>query len=462
MNTAFYSREAEPTSPNDEIRQQFSILQRHPELVYLDSASTTLKPDCVLDAIADYYQHHMSNVNRGVSEWSNWVNQKWREAHDVSGELLGVSGDNITLTYSSTYAINMVAQGIKHLLQSGDVIILGDMEHNSNVLPWLAVARETGAKVIYYDTWNNSNAEQVDELINQGIVKIVSFAALPNIFADQNYAVTDMAPLAQKAQHHGALVCVDATQAIPYYDGWELYHMGVTPSPSQPGAKFSAWAPCWKSKQPNSNHHGADFIIYSGHKVYGPTGIGVLYIRPEIQPLVQPIIYGSQTFASISDHDFELLGNMARFEPGTPNIEGAICLIAGINFFQQYHCRPGDGTQLAYDLRLKLRDAGFERDLVLHNPQHGILSLSHPGIHPHDIAMFMDKHHIVVRAGKLCADLALANVSKLGTAKSRSTQEQVWHSAKNGVVRVSLGLYTNEADLDKFVAAYEEAIDELS
>ena len=312
---------------NEYIRAQFPILRYHPELVYLDSASTTLKPDCVLEAIADYYHHHMSNVSRGVSDWSDWANQQWYKAHELAGQVLGVSGDNIALTYSSTYAINLVAQGIKHLLQPGDVIVLSELEHNSNILPWLAIAQDTGAEVMYYDSWGKpGNDIEINNLIEAGKVKIVSYAAMSNTLTNFDI-INEMPHIAQQAQAHGALVCVDATQAVAHLDGWELDSLGIIPSPGCPGASRDLSLPRWQSTK-SKEHVGADFIIYSGHKIYCPTGIGVLYVRPAVRQLVQPVIYGSQTFSSISEQAFALRDDMSRFEPGTPNIEGAVGLVA--------------------------------------------------------------------------------------------------------------------------------------
>ena len=143
------------------VRSLFPILTSHPELVYLDSANTTLKSDLLLKALANYYHHYLTNVGRSSTDWSTWVTRQYQLAHQDAGELIRVKSDNIVFTYSSTYAINMVRYGIQHTLHPGDIILLTLHEHNSNLLPWLALAKQTGTQVKYMEELPLSDLSRV-------------------------------------------------------------------------------------------------------------------------------------------------------------------------------------------------------------------------------------------------------------------------------------------------------------
>lgn len=383
------------------VRSLFPILTSHPELVYLDSANTTLKSDLLLKALAKYYHHHLTNVGRSSTDWSTWATRQYQLAHQDAGELIGVKSDNIVFTYSSTYAINMVRYGIQHALHPGDIILLTLHEHNSNLLPWLALAKQTGAQVKYMEELPLSDLSRV---------KLFSYSLVSNLTGE----IYDYHNLTTQIRKQGGLVLVDATQAVPHLDV-------------------------------SIDRLNCDFLVYSAHKVYGMTGLGVLYIADgQIQSLI-PMVYGSQTFSRIDRSDYELLSSAERFEPGTPNIEGALGLRVGLQLLKAFrHQEEALGEYFLSQLRQHQLDRfliGPDDPTTRNVP---IFSLAHPTVHPHDIAMLLESQQIIVRAGKSCADIPAQH---LGEAQ--------------GVIRASLGIYNTRQDIDRFITGYKQAINQL-
>ncbi len=383
------------------VRSLFPILTSHPELVYLDSANTTLKSDLLLKALAKYYHHHLTNVGRSGTDWSTWVTRQYQLAHQDAGKLIGAKSDNIVFTYSSTYAINMVRHGIQHTLHPGDIILLTLHEHNSNLLPWLALAKQTGARVKYMEELPLSDLP---------MVKLLSYSLVSNLTGE----IYDYHNLTTQIRKQGGLVLVDATQAVPHLDV-------------------------------NIDRLNCDFLVYSAHKVYGMTGLGVLYIADDQLQSLAPMVYGSQTFSRIDRSDYELLSSAERFEPGTPNIEGALGLRVGLQLLKAFrHQEEALGEYFLSQLRQHQLDRfliGSTDPTTRHVP---IFSLAHPTIHPHDIAMLLESQQIIVRAGKSCADILAQH---LGEAR--------------GVIRASLGIYNTQQDIDRFITGYKQAINRL-
>ena len=383
------------------VRSLFPILTSHPELVYLDSANTTLKSDLLLKALAKYYHHHLTNVGRSGTDWSTWVTRQYQLAHQDAGELIGAKSDNIVFTYSSTYAINMVRYGIQHTLHPGDIILLTLHEHNSNLLPWLALAKQTGTQVKYMEELPLSDLSRV---------KLFSYSLVSNLTGE----VYDYHNLTTQIRKQGGLVLVDATQAVPHLDV-------------------------------SVDRLNCDFLVYSAHKVYGMTGLGVLYIADDQIQSLTPMVYGSQTFSRIDRSDYELLSSAERFEPGTPNIEGALGLRVGLQLLKAFrHQEEALGEYFLDQLRQHQLDRfliGPDDPDTRHVP---IFSLAHPTVHPHDIAMLLESQQIIVRAGKSCADIPAQH---LGEAR--------------GVIRASLGIYNTQQDIDRFITGYKQAINQL-
>jgi cysteine desulfurase/selenocysteine lyase len=380
-------------------RSDFPIFKSHSDLVYLDSANTTLKPQPVIDAVLNYYQNSSANIGRATYQLAEQATIAYNDARQKVAEFINAKSDEILFTYSTTYAINQVAWGLA--LKPNDVILLTEYEHNSNILVWQKVAQKTGAKIAYLD--DNPPLEKV---------KIFAYTLTSNVTGE----VFDHSKLVQVLKNHGALILVDAAQAI--------------------------------SKLPiDVAKLNCDFLTFSSHKLYGPSGVGVLYAKAELQAQLEPLVYGSQTFADISRQDFQLLDSVEKFEPGTPNIEGAIGLGAAIDYLNQIgmsKIQQHDQDLVAY-AHQQFQKLGLSKYLVA-KPQNqvGVLSLSHPNIHPHDFALFLDTDDIAVRAGKVCSDILIQKLK-----------------LNRGVVRISFGIYTTKNDIDQFAKGYKKITEQL-
>lgn len=405
------------------IKQQFPLLNEQPDLVYLDSANTSLTPQPVIQAMTDYYHRSNANVGRGDYQTAAWATTKVQQVRQSVADFIGAKTDEVIFTYSSTYAINQIAFGVAPELREGDVILLTLHEHSSNIIPWLEVSRQTGVEIYYADELDDDELAKI-----MPRARILVYSLVSNISGQ----VYDYAELAGQVHDNGGVVIVDTTQAASHLD------FTVKPWP--------------KRLRPGQLDPECDFIVLSAHKMYGPSGLGVLYIRGDVQDQVRPLVYGSQTFSQIDQLDYRLKSGPARFEPGTPNITGIIGLGAAIQFINDYgrdQLGKHDQQLLDYYQR-QLAKTGLDQYVFRDNSpyangQVGIQALAHPTVHPHDIAMLLDKQHIAVRADKACADVLLDHAQQ-----------------SRGVIRLSFGAYTTTEDIDRFLAAYQQAIRELA
>lgn len=382
-------------------RQDFPIFKNRPNLVYLDNANTTMKPKSVIAAVTDYYTKYCANTGRTSYENSELATKNFATSRQAVAKLIGAKTNEINFTYSATYAINQVVHSLYKTIKSNDVILLTRHEHNSNLLPWINIVKNTGAKLCYIDDLSNPDLER---LINK--VKIFAYSAVSNL-TGQSY---DYSRISRQIRQAGGYVLVDVNQLVG--------HQTI-----------------------NIDKLGCDFLMFSAHKLYGPSGVGVLYAKKATTTKLSPLVYGSQTFQYLSDKNFTLVEGPQKFEPGTANIEGVIGLGKAI----EYLSNIGLKNIALYELDLKqylLEKAAhldLDKYLVKNNGQH-IALFNHPLIHPHDIANLLDsRYHIAVRAGKCCNDL---NSAKMHLA--------------TGAVRVSWSFYNTKKDIAKFLSAYKE------
>ena len=431
-------------------RDDFPVLKNNPGLIYLDSANTTLKPQCVIDAVNAYYTTYSANIGRASYNLAERATREFESARTKVARFIDVKPSEIIFTQSASYAINQIARGIQHLLKPGDQILLTRHEHNSNLLIWYQLAKEIGIKIRF-----------VEDLAKDGDVskiKLFSYSLVDNTAGE----LYDYSKLVGQLKEQGAMIAIDISQAVA--------HLPLS-----------------------VRKLDCDFAVFSGHKMYGPSGVGALYIRQDLQPHIEPLVYGSQTFAELdTEHSqFTLLNFPAKFEPGTPNIEGVIGLGAAVEYlismtnlnigrpypgrtrpvppFSQREVKASippirRGRVAERQLARWSRITSHEQQLIQHYHQKvkeldlgkyvfndspktiGVAILSHPDIHPHDIALLLDeRYRIAVRAGKVCADLVANHFGE-----------------RRGLLRASFGLYTTPDEIDEFLTAYREIIDELS
>jgi len=390
------------------VRADFPILQtemRGSPLVYLDTASSAQKPRQVIDAISDFYANHYANVHRGNYQLSETATRMHEEAREKVRALLGAAeAREIIFTRNATEAINLVAASYGRAnVGPGDEVLISAMEHHANLVPWQVLCQERGAtlRVAPIDDDGNLIVEEFAKLLSER-TRIVALAHVSNALGTIN-PVTHLADLAHQA---GAVVLLDGAQAVPRFEV-------------------------------DVRALGADFYAFSGHKLYGPSGIGALYGRAELLEAMPPYQTGGSMIASVSFEETRYAGLPQRFEAGTPDIAGAVGLGAAIDYVTglgldviEQHEREllEYGTGLLSQLS-GLRLIGTAREKT------GVLSFVHESAHPHDVGTILDGEGIAVRAGHHCAQPVMDRYGVPAT------------------VRASLGLYNDRSDFDRLAEA---------
>ena len=390
------------------IREDFPALRQSVNgkpLVYLDNAATSQKPQAVLDAIASYYEHDNANVHRGIHELSRRATVAYEEARGKAARWINAaSPDEIIWTRGTTEAINLVATswGLDNV-RAGDEILLSVLEHHSNIVPWQLLAARTGARLRYIelDEQGRLVLDDLPHLLNER-TKIVAVSQVSNALGTIN-PLHEIIPAAKAA---GAVVLVDGAQ----------------------GAVHSAV---------DVQALGADFYAFSGHKMCGPTGIGVLWARRETLEAMSPFQGGGEMIHIVGRDESSWAAVPHKFEAGTPNIAGAIGLGAAIDYLSGIGMDAivrHEQDVMAYALERVGEVPGiriFGPDAL--DDRSAVLSFTLGDAHPHDISTILDMHGIAVRAGHHCAQLIMKHFGVAATA------------------RASFYLYSTRADVDRLV-----------
>ena len=384
------------------VRLDFPILQQqingHP-LVYLDNAATTQKPECVIEAISNYYRRDNANVHRGVHTLSDRATHAFEQARQtVAGFLGSPRPEQVIWTSGTTGAINLVAHSWgRSTLRPGDRVLVSWLEHHSNIVPWQLVAAATGAEVVPIPV---TDAGEIDLDALAGLldarVKMVAVNHVSNALGTVN-PVVEIVRLAKAA---GALVLIDGAQSVAHWP------VDVTAM-------------------------GCDFFAMSGHKLFGPTGIGVLWGRESLLDAMPPFLGGGEMIERVGFPTTTFSGLPFKFEAGTPNISGAIGLAAAIDYLGTIDRRAAaehEAALLTRTLALAREVAGLRR---VGSPVHaaGIFSFLLEGAHPSDVGMLLDQQGIAVRTGHHCAQPLMDRLGVPGTVRASfsiyNTQEDV-------------------------------------
>ena len=360
------------------IRQDFPILARrlHGDvpLVYLDNAASTQRPRQVIQALVDVYEHSYANVHRGIHSLSDEATDLYEQARETVRQFLNAaSREEVIFTHGTTEGINLVARSWGDAnIRRDDQIVLSLMEHHSNLVPWQQLAERTGAVIRFIPITDDGQLvlEALDELLEQP-TKLVAIAAVSNVLG----TINPIEEIVRRAHHAGAVVLIDAAQSVPHL-----------PTDTQA--------------------LGADFVAFSGHKMLGPSGVGVLWGRRELLDAMPPFLGGGSMIRRVRQNGFEPADLPAKFEAGTPPIVPAIGLGAAIDYLQAIgldaiHSHEQSLTRRAHEV---LEAVGGVRFLGP-APEHksGIVSFTLDGVHAHDIAQLLDRHGVAVRAGHHCA-----------------------------------------------------------
>jgi cysteine desulfurase / selenocysteine lyase len=395
------------------IRGDFPILDREVRgkpLVYLDSANTSQKPRQVLDAMADYYERHNANVHRAVHTLSEEATHLFEQARGKVARFVGAAERATVFTKNASEAINLVAYawGLRNL-REGDEILVTEMEHHSNLVPWQLVAAMTGARVRAVPVTGDHllDLDALDNLLG-GRTRMVAVSAMSNMLGTLN----PVAAVAERAHAAGALVLADAAQAVPHA-GARLDELGV------------------------------DFLAFTGHKMLGPMGVGVLAAREEVLQGMEPFLGGGEMIRDVTIEGSTWNDIPWRFEAGTPNVAEAVGLGAAVDYLRALgmdRVRAAEADLTAY----ALKRLGEVQGLRVYGPaevEHrgGVVSFTLGSIHPHDVAQVLDEEGIAVRAGHHCT---MPLHRRLGV---------------QATTRASFSVYSTADEVDALVAGLEKA-----
>ena len=393
------------------IREQFPILKEKfhgKPLIYLDNGATTQKPNQVIEAIDHFYRAENANIHRGVYTLSELATKRYEQArHKVRTFINAADDREIIFTRGTTEGINLVAFSFAQaFLKPGDQIIVSNIEHHANIVPWQLAAERHGAtvKVIPVNDRGELMLDEYQKLLSAGPTKIVAVGHISNSLGTMH----DVSRIVELAHAAGAKVLIDGAQWVPHY-------------PTDVRAL------------------GADFYVFSAHKMYGPTGIGVLYGRRELLEAMPPYQSGGDMIASVTFEKTTFAELPNRFEAGTPDIAGAVGLAAAVDFLQGIGMeRVGQHEdELAAYLNEQVGKIPGIRIVGTAQKKAGICSfvIENPPIGPHDAGVMLDMEGIAVRTGHHCCQPAMARMNVSAT------------------IRASLGLYNTPEDVDALIAA---------
>jgi cysteine desulfurase/selenocysteine lyase len=406
------TKEVEPLDVAS-IREDFPILEREvggQPLVYLDNAATSQTPERVIDAISHYYRHYNANVHRGIHQLSQEASIAYEEAHDRVAEFVGAEGrEEIVFTKNTTEAMNLVAYswGLEEL-GPGDEVVLTEMEHHASLVTWQQIGKRTGAEVKYVPVTDEGylDMDAAADLITDDTA-MVSVVHVSNTLGTAN-PVGDLADL---AHDHGAYLFVDGAQSVP-------------------------------NRPVDVGEIDADFFAFSGHKMCGPTGIGVLYGKEHLLESMSPYLYGGDMILKVTFEDATWNELPWKFEAGTPNIAQGIGLAEAIDYLEDIgmervqHHEEGL-AEYAYD-RLTEHD-----DVEVYGPpaddRGGLVSFNVDGVHAHDLSSILNDHAVAIRAGDHC---------------TQPLHDELGVSAS---ARASFYLYNTREEVDALVEAVDDA-----
>ena len=392
----------------EKIRKDFPILDQivnDEPLVYLDSAATTQKPKAVLEAVNRYYQEDNANVHRGVHTLAERATASYEAARETVRRFINASSTKeVLFTRGTTTGLNWIGRFAEEILEEGDEVLISIMEHHSNILPWQEACRKTGAKLVYaYLKDGDLDLEDFREKLTDR-TKFVSITHASNVLG----VINPIQELAQLAHEKGAIMVVDGAQSVP--------HMKI-----------------------DVQKLDADFFVFSGHKMAGPTGIGVLYGKEHYLNQMSPVEFGGEMIDFVYEQSATWKELPWKFEAGTPNMAGAIGLAAAIDYLEaigmdaiEHH----EQDLIAYVFPKLQAIEGLKiygsQDLAKRS---GVISFNLGDLHPHDLATALDYEGVAVRAGHHCAQPLIQYLEVPATA------------------RASFYLYNTKEDCDKLVEA---------
>jgi cysteine desulfurase / selenocysteine lyase len=396
------------------LRNDFPIFKKKingNELVYLDNASTTQKPYSVIDSITDFYTNYNSNIHRAVYQLAEEATELYEKSREKIANFINVRPEEIVFTRNTTESINLIAHSwARSNLKKDDGIVITELEHHSNIVPWQILCQEIGTQLEYVGIDENGflDLEHMIQLISSKKVKLVSLSHMSNVLG----TIVPIEGIIKAAHEHGIPVIVDGAQSVP--------HMPV-----------------------NVKNIDCDFLVFSAHKMLGPTGVGVLYAKKEFLEKMRPFMGGGDMIKEVFKFHTNYNEVPYKFEAGTPNIADVVGFGAAIDYLEKIgmeNIRRHEITLTEYALEsilsLKYVTVYGPRDTRYRG---GVISFNIADIHPHDLATIMNNHGIAIRSGHHCAQVLMQRLDVPATS------------------RASFYIYNTKEEIDRFVNAIKEA-----
>ncbi|HWY79011.1 MAG TPA: SufS family cysteine desulfurase [Candidatus Sulfotelmatobacter sp.] len=393
-------------------KSDFPIFKNYSDLVYLDSSATSQKPQVVIDAVSTFYAKNNANIHRGMYDLSQAATDMYENTRKKVADFIGAKdASEVIFTSGATEALNLVAFGwAKKHLQKGDIIVISEMEHHANILPWQQLRKEMGIELAYLPITKDFRLDfkkSVD--LKSDRIKLLSLSHASNVLGTIN-PLEEIIPFFKKINAE-IKICIDAAQSIP--------HMPIDVVSLQ-----------------------CDFFTFSSHKMLGPSGVGVLYTKKEVLQEMEPFIFGGGMVRKVTKEDALWAPVPDKFEGGTPAIEGVIGLGVAIEYLQEV----GFGKVQKHEKELityTLKKFAQQQKVTLFGPKNneerlGIFSFAIDKVHPHDTAEILNRFHIAVRTGHHCAQPLMDVLGIPGTA------------------RASIYLYNTKEDIDRLFNGIEE------
>ena len=402
------------------IKSDFPILKREirgkNRLIYLDSGATSQKPNSVMDAERDFYENHNAAVHRGAHQLAEEATELYEGARAKVAAFINAELDEVVFTKSATESINAIAysMGNAHpdspfFISAGDRIVVSEMEHHANLVPWQELAKRTGAELAWFKVSDEGRIDlsEIDSLINNR-TKVVALTHESNVLG----SITPLEKISEAARKVGALSVLDGCQSVPHF-------------------------------RVDVKKLGVDFLAFSGHKMLGPTGIGVLWGRLDLLNQMPPFLTGGSMISTVTMEESTYLESPKRFEAGVPNMAQAVGLGAAVDYlervgFENIHHHEQELTKIAIAGLSQIPDLTIIGPLDMKD-RGGIVSFTVAGVHPHDLGQALDQYGIAVRTGHHCCWPLMKRFNTVATT------------------RASFYLYNDKADINSLIEGVDRA-----
>lgn len=389
-------------------RSDFPLLESNKELVYLDSAATSIKPQIVIDKINEYYTKYGVNIHRGVYDLSGIATNEYEELRNVVAKFINSKPEEVVYTKGTTDGINKLAYMLEDRINENDEIIVSLLDHHSLIMPWQNIALKKKAKLVFVDLNENNQitVENFKKCLNKN-TKIVALTHVSNVLG----VISPVKEITKLAHEHGAIVILDGAQSVP--------HMKV-----------------------DVKDLDVDFLAFSGHKMMAPTGTGILYGKYKLLNSLNPVEFGGDMNDGVEKYSSTYKDAPEKFEAGTQNIEGVIAFKKAIEYLSNLGLDNvhAHSKELAKYVVEQIKNNPLV-ELYTKNPESGIVTFNIKDVHPHDVATFLSSYNICIRAGHHCAQLITHHLGCMGT------------------VRASFYIYNTLDDAKKLVEAINAATD---